>query len=595
MRTKKTTGLQFAATLLATLVLAACGGGDSSSSAGSTPPGGDTNTQQPPTTDTDTHPTSYTLTVDLAGLNTGAELVLKDQQPGSPLDDLYLTEDGSYTFTGELKPNDTFDLVIARLAQPTATLDTDEGVGHAPKPRSQCQLTGAEGNAEGTSQNINVKVECETDLVYLHEALIEDGAGNKDSFWQVWSLNGIEKTLIHQFAEHELPKYWIVANDKLLFVTEVLEDGGKIRLQMIDGQGAHVVKEIASPYDYEFYEHDGKVYLFYQEKYAGNSSLYRVSHEGLVNLAIDTERFEDEGVLVGDAGVFIWDSREGLWKLDEESNAFIKVLNLFNTNFVDPINDSDGVGRFIDEVYMAGDRLYISAKRALELGTTYTLWTLAAGSNEPEIIQDKMPSEGFSIGSDFLFFDIRESVLEKINEDGHRELLLDSSVHFWSIAWDWRGGVVWGDKKYFFNGKLEEGKPYQVLWAYGEDGIASEVEFAENHGNYFDLVKSDYYIDSIHRLHDTVLIKTTDSDPNNNPYYYLLNTNAAGGIVQRQLTTDVSYKAFEAESVAYMNDQLYFLGAAKVDDSSNNIYDVGLWKADPDTGVLEAVHTERFQ
>ena len=591
MRTKKTTGLQFAATLLATLVLAACGGGDSSSSSGSTPTGGDT----------DTHPTSYTLTVDLAGLNTGAELVLKDQQPGSPLDDLHLTEDGSYTFTGELKPNDTFDLVIARLAQPTANLQNLNN-HYVTKPRSQCQLTGAEGSAEGTSQNINVKVKCETDLVYILDAWIENEDGSKDEFTQVWSLNGTEKTLIHQFAEGEYPQYWIVANDKLLFVTTAPATEGnlQLKLQMIGEQEVKVVQEIDSPSKYHFYEHDGKVYLFYQHRSSSKSLLYRVSHEGLVNLAIDADRFQSERILVGDAGVFIWDAEERLWKLDEESNAFIKVLDLVNNDDVDPINDSDGVGTFIDDVYMAGDRLYISAKRSLSSGTTFTLWTLAAGSNEPEIIQDKSSGSYnayFSIGSDFLFTDIDEKVLEKINEDGHRELLLGSPDHFWSMAWEWRGGVVWGDKKYFFNGKPEGVGYYQALWAYGEDGIASEVDIAENHGNYFELVQTsdtaNHTIHSFHRLHDTVLIKI-NADPGRKPYY-LLNKNAAGGIVQKQLVfAEENYMSFNAESVAYMNDQLYFRGAAQVDDSDNTIFDIGLWKADPDTGVLEAVHTERF-
>ncbi|WP_027849154.1 hypothetical protein [Marinospirillum minutulum] len=579
MRTKKTTGLQFAATLLATLVLAACGGGDSSSSAGSTPTGGDT----------DTHPTSYTLTVDLAGLNTGAELVLKDQQPGSPLGDLHLTEDGSYTFTGELKPNDAFDLVIARLTQPHANLlDNSEPDIYAPKPRSQCQLTGAEGNAEGTSQNINVKVECETDLVYVHTAFNESYA-----FEEVWSWNGTKKTLIHQFDQSESLKYWGIANDKLLVATEV---DGNLRLQMIDEQGAHLVKGIASPSLHHFYEHDGKVYLFYQESSDSNSLLYRVSHEGLVNLAIDTKSFRPDRVLVGDAGVFIWDGGAGLWKLDEESNAFIKVLNLVIKNNVDPINDSDGVGTHIEEVYMAGDRLYISAMRFLDFDPTYTLWTLAAGSNEPEIIQDKnseMSNAYFSIGSDFLFSDNGWNVLEKINEDGQREFLLYYSVYNWKDVWPAPGGVAWGDKKYFFNGKTEGVYRYQVLWAYGENGIASEVDIADNDGNYFELVKTGHTIHSIHRLHDTVLIDI-NANPDKKPYY-LLNKNAEGGIVQRQLKTDVSYKTFEAFNVAYMNDQLYFFGEAKVDDDVKNISDIGLWKADPDTGVLEAVHTVRFE
>ena len=563
-------------------------------------------------------PSHYTLKVKLTGLEPGSQLVLKDQATGSVLDDLTLTEDGSYDFSGELKLNDVYDLAVVGLTQNSQFVDTSSLYAEeSARQRHQCNLTGGAGTAEGVDQNIEVSIECNSDLVFT---TFLDPDGDEYGVTQFWSWDGVDKHLIHELAETQWIIHWFVVNNKLLLVIGDVDEDENVEtlVQALDEKGLQLLKRFNGDiYDDTLRFHDGSLYFIAKVESGAAPSFYRASDAVVTELPFegsfvlsgnDRDRFT-----VGDAGVYATtDGTKKLWKLNDVTGIFENI-----SIPVDPIGGQ--VYDVIDNLSLGADRLYITLRDDPQGSVQYKhyLWFFDAESEQLSRVLES-PAEGLGyylpVGEDFLF--VRgnnyyptnySSSLWRLNKSGDlssMEAGVNPSIQHHSQG---GSGFTWEGKNYFSynkNTQLDLTNNRQVLWGYGEDWPPTEVVYEQSFGTpsstFYNHETLPYRINNVYPLQDAVLVRIVTANFYPSHYqFYMLTGSESGGLIERHLALPEGYLTIDADPVAYMDGQLYFHGSAVKEQQTDNgglilVGEKGVWKADRTDGVIRPVFVESF-
>lgn len=616
MRTNKLSRLQVAGALAATLLLAACGSDNSGSTPasndsattiiGTTPKDDDKVEDIPPVDDENdsvvVYPSHYILTVELTGLESGNQLVLKDQAPGSVLDALTLTENGSFEFSGELKPNDVYDLAVIGLTQSSQFVDaTTPYVNESARQRHQCNLTGGAGTADGVDQNVEVTIECSSDLVFT---TFLDPDEDEYGITQFWSWDGVEKRLIHELAETQWIIHWFVVNNKLLLVIGDEAEADATLVQVLDDKGLQLLKRFNGYiYDDTLRFHDGSLYFIAEVESGAAPSFYRASDTAVTELNFDGSFVlsgnDRDHFTVGDAGVYATtDIVKRLWKLDAEKGVFKEVYSLVGSTHV------------IHNLSMAADKLYITTHLAPDY--KYTLFYYDEEIGGVASVAEATDGLGYylSVGEEFLFArgygspwepESYSSSLFIISDKGEVGIVSDALDDLQHHSETSKGGFVWEGKTYFVYSRHPESTTGSGLWVYGDDGLPAEVVYEESIGTpsstFYNPEYFPYRINNIYPLQDAVLVRMK-MESYERYQFYMLTGSESGGLIERHLLLPENYLGIDAVPVAYMDGQIFFHGSAAKEEQIGKVTilvgEKGVWKVDLNEGVIHPVSVESF-